>query len=101
MKASEIKEIREYDEIPKRDLFKCEVDSTIMIFAFRYALGRMSYAPGMVVETLIKNEDHIPKANKELIIHEILDHESTFGNLGHEYDRRTWYDLIDRWMEND
>lgn len=80
---------------------KFEVGPTILVFAFRYALGRMTYAPSLVVEALIENEDQIPVHTRKLIVQEIKDHESSFGNLGMDCDKETWYGLIERWKDGD
>ena len=41
------------------------------MYAFRYALGRKTYAPSMVIETIKENIDAFDKWQLELIIKEI------------------------------
>lgn len=76
---------------------KIMVDPTILFFAFRYSLGRQTYAPTMVIQELIEHEHEIPEWKKQRIIDEIRSHELMFGTLGMKCDKESWYNLIRRW----
>ncbi len=69
--------------------------NTILIYAFRYALGRRTYAVSDVVEALIENWDSLDKYSKELIKKEIKLHEKCYGNLGMECDKEQWYKILE------
>lgn len=69
--------------------YKCEVNSTILLFAFRYALRRMSYAPYMVANTIKENISNIPSNDLSLIVREIEDNEY----YGTDFDKSTWFSL--------
>ena len=51
-----------------------KVDIAILMFAFRYALGRQTYAPSMVIKTVKENIDAFDKWQLELIVKEIGEH---------------------------
>ncbi len=48
-----------------------EIQEEILLYAFRYALGRQSYSPYDVAPLLIKNKDKLNKYNKMVIVREI------------------------------
>ena len=48
-----------------------QVDQNILIYAFRYALGRMSYSVSDVVEAIKENWDKINENAKNIITKEI------------------------------
>ena len=50
---------------------KVSVSTVIVLCAFRYALGRKTSAPSMVIETIKENIDAFDKWQLELIIKEI------------------------------
>ena len=50
-----------------------QVSPFILLFAFRYALGRCSTAPAFVVEDLKKNWNELEDLQKKLIKEEIED----------------------------
>jgi hypothetical protein len=50
-----------------------EVQPVFLMFAFRYALGRMSYAVGMVADTLEAYADELTPDWREQIIRDIGD----------------------------
>ena len=52
-----------------------EFDRDIIIYAFRYTLGRHSYAPGLMRGKLDEIWDQISQGDKELILREIQEHE--------------------------
>lgn len=63
-----------------------EVDRNILFFSFRYALGRMTYAPSVVIDNIKNNIEKIPDSEIKLYIKEI----DEFGNYGMECDIKTW-----------
>lgn len=62
------------------------VDRNILFFSFRYALGRMTYAPSVVIDNIKFNIDNIPNNEIEMYIKEIDD----FDNYGMKCDIDTW-----------
>jgi hypothetical protein len=65
------------------------MSSSILIYAFRYALGRMTYAVSEVADALIENKDIFSESHKELICREIR--EAIADNCaGHDCDVETW-----------
>ena len=63
-----------------------EVERTMLIFAFRYALGRISYASSIVMDNIKHNIDNITDNDLELYIREIQEAEY----LGMDYDIKAW-----------
>ena len=70
---------------------KCMVDREMMIFAFRYALGRMTYAPSTVVDNIKANIDKISTGDIQLYIKEIKE----FKQYGMEMDKKHWLNFVD------
>ncbi len=61
----------------------------ILIYAFRYALGRMSYSVSTVRDEIVRNWRNLSEADRKLYqreIQEAIDH----GAAGMECDARTW-----------
>jgi hypothetical protein len=63
-----------------------KVNIAILMFAFRYALGRQTYAPSMVIETIKENIDAFDKWQLELMVKEI----NEYRDLGMVCDIDEW-----------
>ncbi len=70
-----------------------EVHYNILIFAFRYALGRMSMAPSTVMEELKKHWDELPETSRNQIQNEIRQAIET-DSAGMECDVKLWEELL-------
>ena len=68
--------------------------SFIVFCAFRYALGRMTYVPGMVAEFIVANINYIWTKDIKLMIKEITEAEKK-NRLGMDFDARMWCKLRD------
>lgn len=66
-----------------------KVDEDILFYAFRYALGRATYAVSDVVEALILVEPKLSWRTKEQIANEI-EKAHNEDNLGHDCDKELW-----------
>lgn len=62
------------------------VRADVLFWAFRYALGRRTYAVSDVAEELAAVADRLPRPMREMIIREI----SECNDLGHHCDREAW-----------
>lgn len=64
----------------------------IILFAFRYALGRMSMATSIICDVITRNKT---KMNKHIIKNMIYEIEYADRNafIGDDADRREWMDL--------
>jgi hypothetical protein len=71
-------------------------DATILVCAFRYALGRRTYVVGCIVREIHRVWNSLSEGDRELIVREILEYRERFGNLGHECDERDWMSVVDR-----
>ena len=69
-------------------------EQLMLMFAFRYALGRQSTAPSTVVEIIERNWDIIPKQDLEQIKREIVEYEKMFGLS--DIDKPTWWKLVNK-----
>lgn len=65
------------------------VNRDIIIYAFRYALGRQSYAPSIVIETIKDNIENLDKSDISLFIKEI----NESNNWGMKIDKEHWYNF--------
>lgn len=63
------------------------VDRNIIIYAFRYALGRQSYAPSIVTDTIKNNIESISEDDISLFIREI----NECSDYGMNIDKEHWY----------
>ena len=63
----------------------------ILMYAFRYALGRQTYAPSTVADIIINNWDDISDGDKQLYKREILQ----CPNLGMDLDKDNWMRIVD------
>lgn len=65
----------------------------LAIYAFRYALGRMTYAPDEVANILIQNSDILSKRVRDLISTEIIKAINENG-AGTEMDSELWSTVL-------
>lgn len=66
----------------------------ILFFAFRYALGRRTFAPSIVAMQIKQNIKEMPTDDLKNIDKEIME-AWVVGALGDEYDVKTWVNLQD------
>jgi hypothetical protein len=68
------------------------VERDILFYAFRYSLGRMTFAPIIVMENIKANIDNISTDDIKVYIKEIKEREN-FG-YGMECDKRDWLNFV-------
>lgn len=68
----------------------------ILIYAFRYALGRSSYSVSTVSKIILDNWDIISESDKKLFNREILEAQET-NNIGMEMDARSWMKIVNKY----
>jgi len=66
----------------------------MVIYAFRYALGRASYAVGECVDYLILNWKYLEPSTREVIRRDIMEAFAE-DRYGMEMDRRQWERVLD------
>ncbi len=71
------------------------LNNRIIIYAFRYALGRMSGSASDVCDCIKENVDSFKSWELKQIIEEIKQYEEMYGKLGMDCDKQTWYNLIE------
>jgi len=69
-------------------------DIGIVLYAFRYCLGRRSYAVGDCVDFLIKNWDKLELNLKQIILKEIEEAKKD-GDLGMDIDVDQWQKILE------
>lgn len=69
-------------------------EETILVFAFRYALGRRSTAPGIVADYLIKQWADLAPHSRAQVKEEIRTAINR-GDAGHPYNVETWQKVLD------
>jgi len=69
-------------------------EETILVFAFRYALGRRSTAPGIVANHLIKRWADLDYYTREQVKEEIRI-AIIRGDAGNSHDVETWQKVLD------
>lgn len=66
------------------------VERDILIYAFRYSLGRMTFAPITVIDNIKANIDKISTGDIELYIKEIKE----CSNYGMDCDKTVWNNFL-------
>ena len=66
----------------------------MLIYAFRYTLGRHSYAPSTVIEVLLNNKDIISDGDKQLYIREIKQYFEDVKCREDDFDMRSWMRVV-------
>lgn len=81
--------------------FTDQFDRDILIYAFRYALGRRSYAVGIVIDELKRNWKDFPEHDRKLIKREIWDAVGYWESVSQEIPGIPYMpqDIIDDWVE--
>lgn len=69
--------------------------TTVLFYAFRYALGRTTGAPTTISTAIRRNIDEFAEWELKQIIKEIKEFEEFYKSLGDDCDKETWYELID------
>lgn len=77
---------------------RVEIDKnfeTILLCAVRYAIGRKSYMPSLVIDYITPLLPYLSEDVLKLISNEILQHNTYEGGLGDEkIDRPYWIDFL-------
>ena len=68
------------------------VPNFILLYAFRYALGRRTTAPSDINEEIRKNVEYLKNFEIDMMIHEITFEEER-NNLGDNCDKQIWIQL--------
>ena len=72
----------------------------LLISAFRYALGRSSYVPSVIIDIIENNKEQIREATLGLFIREIeIRKQLGPDSLGMSVENELWLDLQERLME--
>lgn len=71
------------------------VDENIIVYAFRYTLGRSTYAVSEMVEVLIKNWNGLSLRTRNLIRKEIETAIYETGQYGWEMDKNEWLKILE------
>jgi len=56
-----------------------EEQRDMLIYAFRYVLGRQTYAVSTVIDNILNNWDNLSDADKKLYQREIREHKEQWG----------------------
>lgn len=73
---------------------KVKTTTTVLFYAFRYALGRKTGAPSTIADAIKDNLDEFAEWELKQIIKEILGYEDFYESLGDHCDKVVWYSLI-------
>lgn len=71
------------------------VDENIIVYAFRYTLGRSTYAVSDMVSVLINNWDVLSLRTRMLICKEIETAIYETGQYGWEMDKNEWLKILE------
>jgi hypothetical protein len=72
------------------------IDEDILFYAFRYALGRSTYAVADVVLAILRNWKDLSGDCKQLMKKEILEYRERNGLCGMQMDDDEWQKVVDR-----
>ena len=68
-------------------------DETILVFAFRYALGRKTTAPGIVADVLIERWNDL-KPHTQIQVQREIGSAMAMGEAGSSCDLDTWQKVL-------
>lgn len=69
------------------------VPASIVFWAFRYVLGRSSYAVGDVTDFLVARWPELPANDRSNIVRDIKEHTAKYG-WGHKCDEESWRQVL-------
>ena len=72
------------------------IDEDILFYAFRYALGRSTYAVADVVLAILCNWKDLSGDCKQLVKKEILEYRERNGLCGMQMDDDEWQKVLDK-----
>ena len=72
-------------------------DGTILMCAFRYALGRSTHVVHTIVREVHKQWDNLCDVDKALMTREIQDYKNKHGKIGHLCDESEWMSIVTRY----
>ena len=83
------------NNLPKINLKGYERD--LLIYAFRYVLGRRTYAVSTIIDLLKSNWDILSEGDKQLYIKEIKEYKELYGErgLGDSCDIKCWNSILE------
>ena len=69
----------------------------LLIYAFRYILGRRTYAVSTIIDLLKSNWDILSEGDKQLYIKEIKEYKELYGErgLGDSCDIKCWNSILE------
>lgn len=67
---------------------------SLIIYAQRYTIGRMTYAPNDVKNIILKHLDDLSLGAIQIIIDDI-EREQEYDRLGEECDKQMWLNLLE------
>lgn len=70
----------------------------VVTAALRYCMGRMTYAPGLVIEWIKKYWEYMPEKEKAFIKKEIGEYTDSDRYKGHDCDEQTW-NRFNQWLK--
>lgn len=88
-----VKRGRRYHEVGVQLIQQSE-QREVLIYAFRYALGRMTYSTMTMQHVITQAWPHLNDGTKALIRREIMQAEED-QMIGHECDRQGWLKLLE------
>jgi hypothetical protein len=72
-------------------------DAVLLVYATRYALGRMTFAPREIKDALVRHQGWLNVQTVDVLIRDIEEHGKRFGNYGMRCDDEQWADTLD-WL---
>lgn len=75
------------------------VEPVFLMYAFRYALGRMTYAVGDVTSALLEHSDKLQQDWKEQIVRDI-EEAVKYDRAGHQSDIEKWQQLREHFVQD-
>ena len=73
------------------------LDQEILVYSFRYCLGRKTYAVSHCVGNILKNWDELSPRTKNLFYSEI----KKCNDLGMEMDKKEWMKIINQYESDE
>ena len=78
-----------------KEFIKTVDGEIIIVSAFRYSLGRMTYVVGSIVDFIVENWEGFSLKRQKFFQREIREYKEKHGRLGMKMDEEQWQRILD------
>lgn len=72
-----------------------DMQEDVLVYAFRYALGRMTYAVSDMQKLIMESWPNLSPLTKEVIKKDIVQYREFHGQIGMDMDHQGWLKILE------